>query len=407
MRSSHPPALSAVDVPASQGLPSGLLIGSIALLILGVQPILLGTLVEQKLITLSGVGIVAMREIVALGLGVALGDALLPHRWQRQVAVLAALLAALLDLATTQAVGDTAFVLVRAAAGLAEGLLLWVATLTIVRAAKPDRVTAVFMLTQAVAQIALANLLAWWVLPSTGWKGGFAALGAVTLCAALLTPLLPATLSAVSAIAPASRVRWSPTTLLPLLIAFVQMAATGALWAYLEPLGLRAGLDAGAVQAHTSLVLAMQIVGALAAIWWVRRLGHARTLVAGSLVLPVVTFDHLDTVLAGLDAAAKPLALYLWSNDAAQVARVLARSSSGSVVVNHCLQQFMHTGLPFGGIGQSGIGSAHGVHGFKAFSHERAVLRGGRLLTARAFFPPYREWQQRVATALTAWLARR
>ncbi|MFC0092304.1 aldehyde dehydrogenase family protein [Xanthomonas citri] len=124
-------------------------------------------------------------------------------------------------------------------------------------------------------------------------------------------------------------------------------------------------------------------------------------------VLPVVTFDHLDTVLAGLDAAAKPLALYLWSNDAAQVARVLARSSSGSVVVNHCLQQFMHTGLPFGGIGQSGIGSAHGVHGFKAFSHERAVLRGGRLLTARAFFPPYRGWQHRVATALTAWLARR
>ncbi|EFF43950.1 conserved hypothetical protein [Xanthomonas citri pv. aurantifolii str. ICPB 11122] len=302
MRSSHPPALSAVDVPASQGLPSGLSIGSIALLILGVQPILLGTLVEQKLITLSGVGIVAMGEIVALGLGVALGDALLPHRWQRQVAVLAALLAALLDLATTQAVGDTAFVLVRAAAGLAEGLLLWVATLTIVRAAKPDRVTAVFMLTQAVAQIALANLLAWWVLPSTGWKGGFAALGAVTLCAALLTPLLPATLSAVSAIAPASRVRWSPTTLLPLLIAFVQMAATGALWAYLEPLGLRAGLDAGAVQAHTSLVLAMQIVGALAAIWWVRRLGHARTLVAGSLVLAAVAATTARAAPAGTAA---------------------------------------------------------------------------------------------------------
>lgn len=302
MRSSHPPALSAVAVPASQGLPSGLLIGSIALLILGVQPILLGTLVEQKLITLSGVGIVAMGEIVALGLGVALGDALLPHRWQRQVAVLAALLAALLDLATTQAVGDTAFVLVRAAAGLAEGLLLWVATLTIVRAAKPDRVTAVFMLTQAVAQIALANLLALWVLPSTGWKGGFVALGAVTLCAALLTPLLPATLSAVSATAPASRVRWSPTTLLPLLIAFVQMAATGALWAYLEPLGLRAGLDAGAVQAHNSLVLAMQIVGALAAIWWVRRLGHARTLVVGSLVLAAVAAIMARAAPAGTAA---------------------------------------------------------------------------------------------------------
>ncbi|KAB7763193.1 aldehyde dehydrogenase family protein [Xanthomonas maliensis] len=124
-------------------------------------------------------------------------------------------------------------------------------------------------------------------------------------------------------------------------------------------------------------------------------------------VLPVIEFERIEQVLDTLDAAPKPLALYLWSEDRALVDTVLARTSSGSAVVNHCLQQFVHTGLPFGGIGASGIGNGHGEHGFKAFSHERALLRGGRLLTIKAFFPPYRAWQQRVALALTAWLARR
>ena len=57
---------------------SALLIGSIALLMLGLQPILLGELVDRHIITMEGVGIIAMGEIVTLGLGVALGDALLP-----------------------------------------------------------------------------------------------------------------------------------------------------------------------------------------------------------------------------------------------------------------------------------------------------------------------------------------
>ncbi|MBO9880037.1 aldehyde dehydrogenase family protein [Xanthomonas sp. D-109] len=124
-------------------------------------------------------------------------------------------------------------------------------------------------------------------------------------------------------------------------------------------------------------------------------------------VLPVIEFEHLEEVLDRLDAAPKPLALYLWSRDRAGIARVLARTSSGSAVVNHCLQQFVHSGLPFGGVGASGFGSAHGVHGFRTFSHERALLHGGRLPIVKAFFPPYTALQQRLATGLSGWLARR
>ncbi|MEL4890275.1 MFS transporter [Xanthomonas protegens] len=269
-------------------------IGAIALLILGVQPIVLGALVEQHLITLPGVGVVAMGEIIALGIGVALGDALLPVSWQRATAVVAALLAAALNLATVQAQGDAAFVALRAVAGLAEGLLVWVATVSIVRAATPDRITAVFMVLQALAQIALAAALALWVLPAAGWKGGFVAMAATCL---LVLPLAVA-LSVPASLAPAAdaqcavtataRLRWSPATLAPLLVAFLQMSAIGALWAYLEPLALRAGLDAHAAQLQTSWVLGMQIVGGLAAIYWVRRLSVTATLTLGSVALCLV-----------------------------------------------------------------------------------------------------------------------
>lgn len=289
-----PSSVAPTAVQATRSLAAALSIGAIALLILGVQPIVLGALVEQRLITLPGVGVVAMGEIIALGIGVALGDALLPVSWQRATAIVAALLAALLNLATVQAHGDAAFVALRAAAGLAEGLLVWVATVSIVRAATPDRVTAVFMVLQALAQIALAAALALWVLPAAGWKGGFVAMAATCL---LVLPLAAA-LSAPATLAPeadaqcaataTARLRWSAATLAPLLVAFLQMSAIGALWAYLEPLALRAGLDAHAAQLQTSWVLGMQIVGGLAAIYWVRRLSVTATLTLGSVALCLV-----------------------------------------------------------------------------------------------------------------------
>ncbi len=289
-----PSSLASTGVQAIRPLAAALSIGAIALLILGVQPIVLGALVEQHLITLPGVGVVAMGEIIALGIGVALGDALLPVSWQRTTAVVAALLAALLNLATVQAQGDAAFVALRAAAGLAEGLLVWVATVSIVRAATPDRITAVFMVLQALAQIALAAALALWVLPAAGWKGGFVAMAATCLLVLPLAAALSVSASlaraadAQCAATATARLRWSPATLAPLLVAFLQMSAIGALWAYLEPLALRAGLDAHAAQLQTSWVLGMQIVGGLAAIYWVRRLSVTATLTLGSVALCLV-----------------------------------------------------------------------------------------------------------------------
>jgi aldehyde dehydrogenase (NAD+) len=92
-------------------------------------------------------------------------------------------------------------------------------------------------------------------------------------------------------------------------------------------------------------------------------------------VLPVMTYDTLDQVIAYIEARDKPLALYIYSDNEANVERILSRTSSGGVTVNGVFSHYLENQLPFGGVNQSGTGSYHGYFGFKAFSHERAIYR--------------------------------
>jgi aldehyde dehydrogenase (NAD+) len=123
-------------------------------------------------------------------------------------------------------------------------------------------------------------------------------------------------------------------------------------------------------------------------------------------VLPIEPFDAIDEVIGRINARPKPLALYLFSRDKDTAARVLARTSSGGVCINHCVQQYAHGGLPFGGVNNSGIGSAHGHFGFKAFSHERACLAAGPVMLLRLFYPPYTAFKGKLGATLLRLLGR-
>jgi aldehyde dehydrogenase (NAD+) len=90
-------------------------------------------------------------------------------------------------------------------------------------------------------------------------------------------------------------------------------------------------------------------------------------------VVPLVTYQHLDEVVDHITRGGKPLALYIYSNDPGRIDKVLSRTSSGGVTVNGFFSHYLENQLPFGGVNQSGMGSYHGVFGFKAFSHERAI----------------------------------
>jgi aldehyde dehydrogenase (NAD+) len=118
-------------------------------------------------------------------------------------------------------------------------------------------------------------------------------------------------------------------------------------------------------------------------------------------LLPIILYSQIDEVIDRINAAPKPLALYIWSNDRARAERIIADTSAGGSCINHQSIQFLHHNLPFGGVNNSGIGSYHGEWGIKAFSHERAIVKMNFML-ARVFFPPYTDFTRR----LVGWILR-
>lgn len=108
-------------------------------------------------------------------------------------------------------------------------------------------------------------------------------------------------------------------------------------------------------------------------------------------LLPVLRFDKREEALRHIRAGTKPLALYVFSQDSAVVEHWLAETTAGGTCVNTAMVHLINSNLPFGGIGESGVGNYHGEYGYRTFSHERAVLYQGPLFTLKQFFPPYGE----------------
>lgn len=276
-------------------------VGSVALLMLGLQPLLLGALLDGRAVTLEGVGLVAMGEIVALGLGVLIGDLRLSVGRIRPITVAAALLAAMLDVLTPRMQGDLALGLARAAAGVAEGLLVWSTTAVIVRSASRERLAGVFFVVQTLAQALVGLVLAHGVIPRVGWQGGFHTLAGLAVAAALLAavrarPLGPLTPTVSQA---GVGLRWTRPRIGTLLVVFFQLATLGAFWAYAEPLGTRAGFSTVAVQTLIAAGLGLQVVGGTVGTALVRRLPPVPTLLGCCLTLGLCAVGVAGTVHGG------------------------------------------------------------------------------------------------------------
>jgi aldehyde dehydrogenase (NAD+) len=106
-------------------------------------------------------------------------------------------------------------------------------------------------------------------------------------------------------------------------------------------------------------------------------------------ILPILTYKTLDEATSFVTARDKPLALYVFAEDAGAIDRVIGETTAGGTTVNNAVVHFANANLPFGGVGPSGLGSYHGHFGFKAFSHERAVLQQGRVDMLKSIYPPY------------------
>ena len=117
-------------------------------------------------------------------------------------------------------------------------------------------------------------------------------------------------------------------------------------------------------------------------------------------LLPVVTYRRLEDALEYVRKRPKPLALYVFSRSSNTVEETLEGTTSGGVCINNTLVHLANPGLPFGGVGPSGVGNYHGRAGFRAFSHERGVMRQQGNPLARYLAPPYAARMNRMIARL-------
>lgn len=91
-------------------------------------------------------------------------------------------------------------------------------------------------------------------------------------------------------------------------------------------------------------------------------------------ILPMMNYEDIDEVIDYVNDRDKPLALYVFSHNQDLIDNVLQHTTSGNAAINDVVVHFSDVNLPFGGVNTSGIGSYHGVYGFKEFSHEKGVF---------------------------------
>jgi aldehyde dehydrogenase (NAD+) len=106
-------------------------------------------------------------------------------------------------------------------------------------------------------------------------------------------------------------------------------------------------------------------------------------------ILPVLPVKDMQEALRFVQQREKPLAFYIFSEDRAAIEQVLAQSTSGGACVNDALNHLIVPGLPFGGVGGSGMGKYHGEWGFREFSNARAVLDHDTSFDPALRYPPY------------------
>lgn len=92
-------------------------------------------------------------------------------------------------------------------------------------------------------------------------------------------------------------------------------------------------------------------------------------------LMPVMSFENLDDIIEEIKLRAKPLALYLFTADDTATQQVLSEVSFGGGAINETIMHLANGALPFGGVGNSGIGNYHGEAGFRSFSHYKSVLK--------------------------------
>ncbi|HEY2047733.1 MAG TPA: MFS transporter [Caulobacteraceae bacterium] len=274
------PAFSPLQAASAMG------VGVNSLLVLGVLPALLGALADEHRLTDSQIGLSAMLELLAMGISTGLcGLAGRPRRL-RLIGAAASLGLAAVDLAGVSARGDLLLAL-RAAAGAIEGVLLWITIAFIARTVTPERWAGVFFTAQTAAQLALALLLAAFVVHRYGADGGFVALAIVSLAGVIPALTSPSSHEPLP-IKPGENGAPPPRGWVALVGTAIFVAGGGAVGVYLQPLAHAAGLSADVARTALWASLVGQVAGGALATALAGRIGYFVVFIVGSALSLVI-----------------------------------------------------------------------------------------------------------------------
>jgi aldehyde dehydrogenase (NAD+) len=106
-------------------------------------------------------------------------------------------------------------------------------------------------------------------------------------------------------------------------------------------------------------------------------------------ILPVLKVDDFAQAMAFIEKKPTPLAFYLFSKDNGQIKLMEQRLRFGGGCINDCILHLANQNIPFGGVGQSGMGNYHGQYGYLTFSHQKAILEKGYHIDIALRYPPY------------------
>ncbi|KAI5054604.1 hypothetical protein GOP47_0029749 [Adiantum capillus-veneris] len=113
-------------------------------------------------------------------------------------------------------------------------------------------------------------------------------------------------------------------------------------------------------------------------------------------ILPIVTLPDISDAIQFVNAREKPLALYLFTNNEDLKSRVINETSSGAMLVNDTVIYVGVHEIPFGGVGNSGMGAYHGKYSFETFSHMKPVLVRRTIGDLLVRYPPYTPARQSI-----------
>ncbi|XP_047982818.1 aldehyde dehydrogenase family 3 member F1-like [Salvia hispanica] len=106
-------------------------------------------------------------------------------------------------------------------------------------------------------------------------------------------------------------------------------------------------------------------------------------------LLPIITLDNIEESIDFINARPKALAIYAFTNNKKLKQKLSTQTSSGSIVINDAIIQYVGDCVPFGGVGESGFGRYHGKYSFDMFSHEKAIIKRSFLIDFWFRYPPW------------------